>query len=90
MAGIIVYPRSGEEYSVTCDDGKKFVFHKLSDENIGGYCTILIHDLSTDMRYRSTGYLEVNGHIFISKLKDDFKSYEEEIQSDNTCYVEVI
>lgn len=65
-------------------DGIKYDFRITEYSNVGEYAPILIIDNSTGNHYMSYGYLELNGHIFISKWEKVYADYRENwICSDN-------
>ena len=49
-----------------------YSFHIENYENCDGYARCLIHDKTNNERYHSEGYLEINGHIIITKWNREY------------------
>ena len=71
-------------------DGIKYEFRLEKFENIDGYAPMLIKDLTNEEVYHSYGYLELNGHIFISKWTKEYSDYRNNWVCTQDLIVEII
>lgn len=71
-------------------DGIRYEFKLENYENVDGYAPIIIYDTYNDERYHSMGYLELNGHIFISKWKKEYVDYRKNWICSNDLVIEII
>lgn len=58
-------------------DGVRYEFKLENYSNIDGYAPVMIYDVTNDERYHSYGYLELNGHVFITKWDKEYKDYRD-------------
>jgi hypothetical protein len=58
--------------------------------NDGGYAECIIVDNTDGARYYSTGYFELNGHIFITKWEEEYNAYRDNYQYNKNLIVQVI
>ena len=84
---VIVSNTAGD---VTCTiDGIKYDFKIQSYDNVAGYAPVGIKDNSTGIYYQSYGYLELNGHIFVTKWKQEYDDSRENYIRSKELIVEV-
>lgn len=72
----ITSPLNSKMYTVV--DGIKYEFTIIKYYENSGYAPILITDTSTGEVYHSDGYFELNGHIFISKWKNEYNPMKDQ------------
>jgi len=64
-----------ERAVITLDTGEQYSVSTYQSTNIEGYAPIYIRDERTRDTFVSYGYIEINGHTFISKWKDRHFDY---------------
>lgn len=69
---IVVKPNTNHVTECTVD-GVRYKFKVESTFSHGGYASIIIKDLTHGETYTSDGYIELNGHLFISTWSEGFQ-----------------
>ena len=70
--------------------GITYQFRVESYENVNGYARCLICDLTNNDTYLSDGYLEINGHVIITRWRQEFDYNRENWISTRDLIVEII
>lgn len=52
--------------------GVVYEIHIESYENVDGYARCIVYDKTNDERYHTTGYIELNNHVIITKWKREY------------------
>ena len=56
-------------------DGVTYEFRMLDYSAVGGYAPMIIIDGITKERYKSDGYLVLNGHTFVTTWEKEYADY---------------
>lgn len=77
---------SGKAFSAKVGD-RVYEF-KINDySNIGGYASITIIDKETNNSYYSYGWIEINGHTFISKWEYEWDDLRENYRTNDNLII---
>ena len=67
----------GEITKITLDNNVTYKIIVESYSNTDGYAPVIITNMKNQTVYQSNGYIEIDGHVFITKWKREYSDYRD-------------